>query len=235
MDGIELTGVTRRFGTRTAADDLGLTVAAGEIVALLGPNGAGKSTVTRICAGLVRPDTGTATVAGAPAGERRDAVGLLLSEDRAWYWRLSGRANLEFFAILHGLPRPRARERADEVLGAVDLDDAGDRRVGEYSSGMRARLALARALVPRPEVLLLDEPTRSLDPLAAIAFRDLVRAEAARGAAILLTTHDLHEAADVADRVLVLHRGRIVARAGSGATARDLEDLLRRNAVEVPA
>jgi ABC-2 type transport system ATP-binding protein len=216
-EGIHARGVSRRFGTVVALDHVDLDVAPGEVVAVMGPSGAGKSTLLRVLATLVAPDAGTAAVAGADLAREgaavRRAIGLVLGEERSWYWRLSGRANLEFFAALHGCDRATARTRAAALLTGVGLGGgAADRRVGTYSSGMRARLALARGLVGEPRVLLLDEPTRSLDVGAADHVRALLRDHVAeRSTAVLLVTHAAGEAAALADRVVVLGDGRIVA------------------------
>ena len=135
----------------------------------------------------------------------------MIGDERSLYWRLSGRRNLTFFAALHGIRRREAGERADELLGAIGLGDAADRSVLGYSSGMRARLSLARALISSPPLLLLDEPTRSLDPVAAVRFRETaVELARGQGTGILFATHDLHEAAAAADRVVVLSQGKVV-------------------------
>jgi ABC-2 type transport system ATP-binding protein len=149
----------------------------------------------------------------------RRAIGLMVGDERALYWRLTGRENLEFFAALHGIRRQAAVERAGELLAGAGLDAAADRPVSGYSSGMRVRLLLARALATEPPLLLLDEPTRTLDPQAANAFRSMARRLAGeQDAGILFATHDLHEAVAVADRIVVLSRGRIVLEQESGAT-----------------
>ena len=198
-----------------ALDRLDLDVERGEIVALLGPNGAGKSTLLRILGTTVLPDDGTAEVCDVdvvadPARARRQ-VGLMIGDERSLYWRLSGRGNLVFFAALHGMRRRHALTRAAELLELVGLVEAADRSVLGYSSGMRARLSLARALLAQPPLLLLDEPTRSLDPLAASGFRDTAASLAhERETGILLATHDLHEAVAVSDRVVILSAGRAV-------------------------
>jgi len=224
-------GIVKRFGAVTAAAGVDLEVGEGEIVALLGPNGAGKSTLLRILSTTVLPDEGTALLAGHrvdvdPAAVRR-SIGVSLSEERSWYYRLSGRQNMEFFGALHGLSKPDARRRADELLEDVGLADAADRRFDGYSAGMRARLSLARTLLVDPPVLLLDEPTRALDPLAALDFRRRAMELASDGKAILFATHDLHEAAAVANRVVLLARGRVAAVKAAGEDAAALERALQ--------
>ncbi len=215
MEGIRVRGLVKRFGPVTALDGLDLDLERGEIVALLGPNGAGKSTLLRILGTTVLPDAGTATVLGKevtadPTASRRQ-VGQMIGDEHALYWRLTGRENLLFFAALHGMRRREASARAQELLAATGLEEAADRRVLGYSSGMRARLLLARAQLTQPPLLILDEPTRNLDPLAATGFRDLATGLAAeRGTGILFATHDLHEAVAIAARVVVLSRGKAV-------------------------
>src|SRR4051812_13794316 len=172
-----------------------MDVTPGTVVALLGPNGAGKSTLVRILATTVLPDKGSVSIMGhdvtTEAQKARDCLGLMLGNERSWYWRLNGRRNLEFFAALYGMSRAAATTRTDGLLRDVGLAEAADRRVGEYSSGMRARLALARALLREPPVLVLDEPTQNLDPVAAAKFRDIVlRLAEDRGSSVLLTTHN---------------------------------------------
>lgn len=228
--GLQVQRLHKTFGELEALRGVELEVPWGDIVAVLGPNGAGKSTMLRILGTTVLPDSGHVEVAGHDVvnhpGAARRSLGLVLGEERSWYWRLSGRDNLEFFAALHGLRRHAASTRASEVLCAVDLQDVADRRFDRYSSGMKARLSLARALLHEPPVLCLDEPTRTLDPVAAVAFRALVRAQADSGRAVLFTTHDLHEAAAVASRVVVMVAGRIVASADDRPDAARLERLL---------
>jgi ABC-2 type transport system ATP-binding protein len=231
MDGIDVRGAAKRFGSVQALAGIDLAVAPGEIVALLGPNGAGKSTLMRILATTVLPDGGTVRVAGydavTQASAVRGSIGLTLGDERSWYWRLSGRHNLEFFAALYGLRRRDARARVEELLAQVDLSAAADRRFDGYSSGMRMRLSLARALLPQPRVLLLDEPTRSLDPVAAAAFRaHVVALGQAWQMAVLYTTHDLHEAAAIAHRVVVLARGQVAAELPAGTEPAALEQVL---------
>ena len=215
MDGIEVSEIRKRFRNVQALDGVSLRVEPGEVVALLGPNGAGKSTLIRILGTTVLPDSGTATVSGhdvvRDAVAARRSMGLMIADERSHYWRISGRRNLAFFAALVGLPRHEAATRTEQLLEAVGLSHAADRPVLGYSSGMRARLSLARALLADPPLLLLDEPTRNLDPLAASRFREsTTRLVAERRTGILFATHDLHEAVAISTRVLVLSAGRTV-------------------------
>jgi ABC-2 type transport system ATP-binding protein len=226
--GIAILGVTKRFGPSLALDSVDLEVAPGHVTALLGRNGAGKSTLIRIIATSVLPDGGAVRVNGVDAvadpKAARSHIGLVLGEERSYFWRLSGQQNLEFFAALHGLRRPAARRAAEAALGAVGLAEVAKRRADRYSTGMRSRLGIARALLGSPSVLLLDEPTRSLDPAAASEVRTLVRdLVERRGVSVLLATHDLHEAAALANEVVVLLQGRVVARRPGGESAAELE------------
>ena len=218
-------GLTRLI-VRTASSrrvdalrNIDFSVAAGEIVGLVGPNGAGKSTLIKICASLVTPTAGRVLVDGIDTAEDPEHVrrnlGLLLADERALYWRLSGRENLRFFGLMAGLTRSEAWRRTDELLEQFDLARR-DGRVFGYSSGMRVRLGLARALVAEPRLLLLDEPSRSLDPIATVEFHAALRAVAAEGAAVVLSSHRLDEVESVCDRVLVIVDGeqRALARTG---------------------
>jgi ABC-2 type transport system ATP-binding protein len=230
--GIRVRALTKRFGELHALDGLDLDVARGEVVALLGRNGAGKTTLMRVLGTTLHAEEGEVSVAGYDAKrdgvDVRRSVGLMLGDERSLYWRLSGRHNLEFFAELHGVRGARRDERVSALLDEVGLDGAGGRAVAGYSSGMRMRLALARALVAEPEVLLLDEPTRSLDPVATVEFRSMLREIVARrGASVLVATHDLREPAAVGGRVCVLASGRIVAELPPTTEPDDLERILR--------
>jgi ABC-2 type transport system ATP-binding protein len=186
------------------------SVDAGQIVGLVGPNGAGKSTLIKICASLITPTSGRVLVDGIDTTEDpehvRRVLGLLLADERALYWRLSGRENLRFFGMMAGLSRAEAWRRADELLEQFDLARR-DGRVFGYSSGMRVRLGLARALVARPRLLMLDEPSRSLDPVATAEFHGSLRDVAADGTAVLLSSHRLDEVVSVCDRVLAVVGG----------------------------
>lgn len=199
-----------------ALTDVSLEVREGEIFGLIGPNGAGKTTLTKIIATLVQPTEGTVTVRGFDSvrdAERvRASVGLATAEERSFYWRLTATQNLLFFARLYGMEDRAARRRIAELLNLFEFDETG-RRFGELSTGNKQRLAVARALLPNPPVLLLDEPTRSLDPLAAARLRGvisrLVRVEPP--VSILLTSHNLSEVEELCDRVAVIGQGVIRA------------------------
>ncbi|MBR8742126.1 ATP-binding cassette domain-containing protein [Nocardiopsis sp. MG754419] len=207
-------GLRKNHGGTAALAGLDLEVPAGTVFGLLGPNGAGKTTTIRVLATLLRPDSGYAEVCGHDvvrhAGRVRSRIGLTgqyASVDEL----LTGRENLVMFARLYGLATPRARARAEELLDRFDLTDAGDRRAGGYSGGMRRRLDLAVGLIQRPRVLFLDEPTTGLDPRSRLgvwgSVRDLVEA----GTTVVLTTQYLEEADRLADRVAVIDHGRIIA------------------------
>ncbi len=203
----------------TALDSVTFDVAPGECFGVLGPNGAGKTTLFRIIAGTLPTDSGTAEVTGIALTSRlgaravRGQVTSVMASDRTLYWRLSATENLRLYASLHGLSRSVARARVDEVLAVVALHDLRDRMAGELSTGMKQRLLIARALIPRPRVLLLDEPTRSLDPIAAREFRDFIRARiiATSGCTVLVATHSDEEAFGLCDRVAFLDHGHVVA------------------------
>jgi len=228
---LQLVGVHKRFGSVDALQGVDLEVAAGEIVALLGPNGAGKSTLIRVMSTVVVPDRGTVVVDGVDAvahpRQARARLGVALSDERSFFWRLTGRQNLEFFAALHGMSRRRRGAAVDRALESVTLSDVADRRVDRYSSGMRARLGIARGLLGSPSVLLLDEPTRSVDPISTITVRTVVGDLARRHrTAVLVATHDLHEAAAMADRVVILARGRVARVVEEVTDAGTLEQLV---------
>jgi ABC-2 type transport system ATP-binding protein len=202
----------RRFGRRTVVNDVTFNVARGEIVALLGPNGAGKTTTLRMIAGLIAPTSGTVTVDGTVMNKSSGAalrrrIGFLTETPGLWD-RLTVRENLTVYADLYGLER--AADRVDGSLEMFDLTPHADARAAELSKGMRQKVALARALLHHPEVLLLDEPTSGLDPEVTRTVRTLLDQRRAAGCAILLSTHNLDEASRIADRVAVLHE-RLVA------------------------
>ena len=216
---VNAVGIRKAFRAKTVLDGVDLAVPAGQIVALLGQNGAGKTTLIRILATLLRPDAGTATVAGHdlladPAGVRR-AISLT-GQYAAVDDMLTGEENLRMMARLRHLPPRAARDRADRLLSEFDLADAGRRLVKTYSGGMRRRLDLAISLIARPELLFLDEPTSGLDPRSRDQLWSAVKGLADDGVTVLLTTQYLAEAEQLADHVAVLHLGRIVAEGTAG-------------------
>jgi ABC-2 type transport system ATP-binding protein len=203
-------GLAKRYGSRVALDGLDLQVPSGVVYGFLGPNGAGKTTTMRILTGLVRPDAGHVELLGRPFG-RRDRrrlfdVGALI-ESPSFYPFLSGRENLRALAAA-GAPVPRVR--IDEVLGLVNLRDRAGDRVSGYSLGMKQRLGIAAALLNEPRLLLLDEPANGLDPAGIVGMRDTLRALAAEGRTVLLSSHILSEVEQLADVVGIIARGKLV-------------------------
>jgi len=230
---VEMRGLTKLFPVRknwkqiltqpftsemqTAVKGVSLSIARGEFFGLLGPNGAGKTTLFKMLATLILPDSGMAEVGGRNVVSEPDAVREMLTpvvpDERSLYWRLNAVENLRLFAVLQGLTGRVADERVQRSLEQVDLTETADKMVGQFSSGMKQRLLIARALLAEPEVLLLDEPTRSLDPLSARAFRAFLRDEIAdrQGRTVLLATHNPEEALELCDRLAVLHHGELLA------------------------
>jgi len=212
----ELLRGARRHET-TVVDHVSFDVAVGEVFGVLGPNGAGKSTIFRMLSTMVAPDAGTATVCrhdiGLDPSRVRATLAAVSSDERSLNWRLSGRENLLLFAALHKVSRRETEALVTSVLRTVGLDGTGNKMVAAFSSGMRQRLLIARALLARPEVLLLDEPTRALDPISAQEFRQFLRTELVdrQRCTILLATHNADEALGFCDRVVVLDRGRVLA------------------------
>ena len=207
-------GLVKRFGQTTALDGVDLAVRPGTVLGLLGPNGAGKTTAVRVLATLVRPDGGRATVGGLDV--ERDArrvramiglTGQYASVDD----QLTGSENLRLISRLLGLSRAQSRRRATELLADFRLDDAADRAVKTYSGGMRRRLDLAASLIGRPQVLFLDEPTTGLDPRARSEVWDIIRVMVSSGVTVLLTTQYLDEADQLADEIVVIDHGRVIA------------------------
>jgi ABC-2 type transport system ATP-binding protein len=221
---IFLQGVSKSFRSAPGVlRNVDLQVGAGHVFALLGPNGAGKTTLSRILATLLLPDAGVVRVGGCDALKHpldvRRRLGCSLDSDRSFFMRLSGGENLLFFAALCGLRAREARQRAKELLESLGIAEAADRRVQEYSSGMKQKLSLARALLADPPVLLLDEPTRGLDPLAAEEFRASLRLlSAGRNKTILLVTHSMEEAVELAEAAGILFRGQLTRLDGDWRT-----------------
>ena len=213
--------LTRMFGARAVVEDVTFDVGRGEIVALLGPNGAGKTTTLRVLAGLIAPTRGSVAIDGieftpATAGALRRRIGFLTEAPGLWE-RLTVRENLRVYAGIYGIARP---DRViDGALDLLDLADRGSTRAAELSKGMRQKVALARALLHDPMVLLLDEPTSGLDPEITRGVRRLLAERRSAGRSILVSTHNLDEAERLADRVAVIHRRLL---------ALDRPDVLRR-------
>jgi ABC-2 type transport system ATP-binding protein len=240
---VRVEGLTKRFPARrglrqtllhpfdttkvTVVSNVSFSAEAGEFLGLLGPNGAGKTTLLKMLSTLILPDEGSATIDGNDvvhdAAIVRALVSPCLAMERSLYYRLTARENLEVYADLQAVPRTERAGRIDEVLAAVSLDGTGEKLVGQYSSGMLQRLLIARALLTRPRLLLLDEPTRSLDPISAREFRAFMRDELARqrGCAVILATHNAEEAFELCDRVAILDRGRMLASGVAAQLSRD--------------
>jgi len=207
---IEVEGLVKRYGAVQALAGISFSVAEGEIFGFLGHNGAGKTTTIRVLTGRTKPTSGSAKVAGHDVVSDMPRIKPLINlvfEDQNLYERLTGYDNLILFADLYRQPH----SRAEELLSLVGLSDAAKRRVKTYSSGMKQRLLVARALINRPRVLFLDEPTRGLDPASAREIRNIIRDMSREGTTVFLTTHSMEEADELCDRVAFLAKGRIVA------------------------
>jgi ABC-2 type transport system ATP-binding protein len=226
---IELRAITKRYGRTVALDGIDLDVGPGELVGLLGPNGAGKTTTVKLLLGLARPSAGEGRVLGAPLGDLavRRRIGYLPELFRYQPW-LTAREVLRLHGRLAGLEPARREEAAREALARVDLTGRGDDRVGGFSKGMQQRLGLGAALLGDPDLVLLDEPTSALDPVGRIDVREIVRAARDRGATVILNSHLLTEVERVCDRVVIVHRGRVVA-------AGPLEEVVAADGVRIRA
>ncbi|WP_130800149.1 ATP-binding cassette domain-containing protein, partial [Streptomyces otsuchiensis] len=239
---VEVEGLRKRYGDKVAVDGLDLHVRRGTVLGLLGPNGAGKTTTVRILATLTRPDSGRAVVGGRsvtadPRGVRR-RIGMT-GQNVAVDDVLTARQNLEMFGRLFHLDRRAARARADELLERFGLTDAAHRPPGGFSGGMRRRLDLAAGMILAPEVLFLDEPTTGLDPRGRTEVWDAVRALAAAGTTVLLTTHYLDEADRLSDRIALIDHGRNVTEDTPAALKRavggDRLEIVLQDPADLPA
>ncbi len=205
---VDVVGLTKMFGPLKAVDDLTFSVRPGVVTGFLGPNGSGKTTTLRCVLGLLRPTSGGATIGGVPYARLSDPIGTVGAalEASSFHPGRSARAHLEVMALAARIDK----ERASQMLAQVGLTEVADRRVGGFSLGMRQRLALAAALLGDPEVLLLDEPANGLDPAGIAWLRQFLRALAAEGRTVLVSSHVLSEVQQTVDEVVVLSRGRLV-------------------------
>lgn len=219
---VEASELTKRYPTKTnepytAVDGVSLRIEEGEIFGLVGPNGAGKTTLVKMLTTLLRPTEGTARLQGHDVvGQERAArklVGLVTANERSFYWRLTGRHNLHFFAALYRIPKAEATPWIDELLDVLGLARAADRRFDGYSTGMKQRLAIARGMLARPSILFMDEPTKGVDPVGSTELIELIRVKLPEiwRPTILITSHNLSEIEELCGRIAILNHGRLVA------------------------
>lgn len=199
-----------------AVQGISLDVKEGEFFGLLGPNGAGKTTLIKLLCCLILPDAGSARIFDHDVVKEeqivKNLVGLVSSEERSFYWRLTGRENLEFFSSLYHLRKPAAKQRIDYLLDLLGLTDKADIRFHSYSTGMRQKLAIARGLLSEPRLLFVDEPTRSLDPVSAQTVRNFLKEKVVgQGITVVLATHNLSEAEQLCDRIAIMQNGKVKA------------------------
>jgi sodium transport system ATP-binding protein len=211
---IQCDSLTKRFGKFTAVDNVSFEVGNGEVFGLLGPNGAGKTTTMRLLSTLLKPTSGTATVAGydllREPQKVRASIGVL-PEDTGLYDRLTPREHLLYYGRLHRMPEDSLRKRADELLDIMELKDRANTKVGDFSKGMKQKVALLRAFIHDPPVLLLDEPTAGLDVMSARSIQGFVERFRKEGKAIMISTHNMTEAQKLCDRVAIIDHARIIA------------------------
>ena len=210
--------------------DVSVSVTPGEVLALLGPNGSGKTTLLKLISTMLLPDAGRVLVGGQDtrfAGpDIRQRVGFVVASERSFFPRLSARENLDFFAVFDNVPRNQRPVRIDRLLSQVGLLEQSNLLTMKFSTGMYQRLGIARALLKQPSVVLLDEPTRSLDPAAALEFWDSIKALRDDGATVIVATHNFDEASALADSVAILRRGRLLKHATLGpSTSQQLRSL----------
>lgn len=211
---IRTTNLSKKFDDFEAVREVNLSVASGQVLALLGPNGAGKTTTVRMLCAILQPTAGAAQVAGydvaSQPDEVRKAVGVL-TEGHGLYLRMRAHEYLDFYGELYGLDKATRHSRAGELMARFGLGGDGERRLGEFSKGMRQKLALVRAMLHDPPVLLLDEPTSAMDPESAKVVRDALSGLRGGGRAIMICTHNLAEAETLADHIAIIRRGKIIA------------------------
>ena len=211
---IETTNLVKRYGEKTAVDDVSFSVQSGEIFGFLGPNGAGKTTTIKMIVGLLQPTSGIVKVAGYNVQEeplKAKASNGYVPDEPNLYAKLTGRELLQFVGDLYGIDKQHIEHRSEELLRLFDLTAAGDETIDSYSHGMQQKTALAAALMHDPQVLVLDEPTVGLDPRSARLIKDLLRQMADRGSAIFLSTHILEIAERMCDRIGIINKGELIA------------------------
>ncbi len=217
---IETKNLIRAFGKgvteKNAVDGITFDVRKGEIFGVLGPNGAGKTTTIRMMCGLLMPTSGDVKVLDMDVSDPKfskrlkQKINMVSGGERGLYYRLSGRQNLHYFADLYGIPKGEQKAIVSEVLDLVKMTDAADKKVEEYSRGMKQRIHIARALLNRPEIIFLDEPTIGLDPEISLQIRKIIKELSEKGTTIILTTHYMTEAEELCDRMILLKKGKIV-------------------------
>ncbi len=213
MTVIEIRGLTRKFDDFTAVDNVDLTVDKGVILGLLGPNGAGKSTLIKILTCLLKPTSGSASIFGLDVvKDRRDVLSIIgvVPQEKSFYEDLSVMENLAYFGSLYGVPRIEIKKRGYEILKLLKLENKRDKRAGDLSGGMKTRLNIACALIHKPGVLILDEPSVGLDPVSKLALWETVRKVNSEGVTVLITTHDMGEAEELCQKIVIINRGKIV-------------------------
>ena len=248
MDPVEVRSLSKTFNTKegpmfrkrvksvVALEEVSFSVKRGEIFGLLGPNGAGKTTTIKTICTLIQPSSGEVfvnghDVVGDPQKARQD-LGVMLTGDRTLYWKLTGRENLEYFAALYHMDRSAAKRRIENLLKLVGLDERQNTLVENYSTGMRIRLSFAKAILHEAPVILLDEPTMSLDPQSARLIREMIQDLRREGHSILLTTHYMEEADQLSDRVAVIDHGKIIAMAPPSELK---ETVIKSEVIEIEA
>jgi ABC-2 type transport system ATP-binding protein len=213
---------------KLAVAGISFEVNRGEIFGILGPNGAGKTTTIKMLATLLTPTSGKAEVLGLDVADERNIkairrrINVVSGGERGLYYRLTGRQNLEFFSDLYSIPRRDQKPLIDRLLKLVDLTEAGDTRVEDYSRGMKQRIHIARSLINDPDILFLDEPTIGLDPEMSKNVRRLVRKLSDKGTTVILTTHYMFEAEELCDRMIIISKGTVVGR----GTVKEIKDLI---------
>lgn len=230
---IVLKNITKHYGDKTAAQNINLQVFGGEVFGFLGPNGAGKTTTIKMIVGLLRPTSGSITVAGFDTQTQpvqAKAVSGYVPDTPNLYPKLSGRELLHFVGDLYNIDKDQNSRRIDELLSLFDLEHAGDDTIDSYSHGMQQKTAIASALLHNPKVLVLDEPTVGLDPKSARLIKDMLRQMARRGAAVFLSTHILEIAERMCDRIGIIHNGELIA----VGTMQELNNLSREAEHNLP-